>query len=86
MLRIAAASAGLLTVLETIVLYSLLRTDPVSLAASLALFNAVLAVVVGRLSVAQVSSSSIKSLEAQFRVNSYQLSRRVFAKPWNVEF
>jgi len=53
-LRIAAASAGLLTVLETIVLYSLLRTDPVSLAASLALFNAVLAVVVGRLSVAQV--------------------------------
>ncbi len=54
MLRIAAASAGLLTVLETIVLYSLLRTDPVSLAASLALFNAVLAVVVGRLSVAQV--------------------------------
>ncbi|MDR5676488.1 MAG: histidine kinase [Armatimonadota bacterium] len=54
MLRIAAASAGLLTVLETIVLYSLLRTDPVSLAASLAVFNAVLAVVVGRLSVAQV--------------------------------
>ncbi len=54
MLRIAAASAGLLTVLETMVLQSLLRADPVSLAVSLALFNAVLAVVVARLSVAQV--------------------------------
>jgi len=56
-LRIAAASAGLLTVLETIVLHSLVRADPVSLAVSLGLFNAVLAVVVGRLSVAQVGYS-----------------------------
>lgn len=64
MLRIAAASAGLLTVLETIVLYSMLRADPVSLAISVGLFNAVLAVVVGRLSVAQVGFRRRSALPA----------------------
>ncbi|MCS7235250.1 MAG: histidine kinase [Armatimonadota bacterium] len=57
MLRIAAPSAGLLTVLETIVLHTLVRADPLTLAVSLTLFNGVLAVVVGRLGVAQVSYS-----------------------------
>jgi LytS/YehU family sensor histidine kinase len=61
-LRIAAASAGLLTVLETIVLHSLVRADPVSLAVAVGLFNAVLAVVVGRLSVAQVGFSRGRGL------------------------
>jgi LytS/YehU family sensor histidine kinase len=53
-LRIAAASAGLLTVLETIVLYSFVRADPLVLGLCVGLFNATLALVVGRLSVAQV--------------------------------
>jgi LytS/YehU family sensor histidine kinase len=53
-LRIAAASAGLLTVLETIVLSSLVRADPLVLGLCVGLFNATLALVVGRLSVAQV--------------------------------
>ncbi len=54
MLRIAAASAALLTILETIVLSSLVRADPVPLAVSVGLFNGVLALLVGRLSVVQV--------------------------------
>lgn len=66
MLRIAAASAGLLTVLETIVLYSMVRADPLALVVPLTLFNAVLAVVVGRLSVAQVGYSRGSKGELRF--------------------
>ncbi len=54
MLRVAAAGAGLLTLLETVVLYSLVRADPLSLVVTLGLFNAVLTVMVGHLSIAHV--------------------------------
>ncbi len=54
MLRVAAAGAGLLTLLETVVLYSLVRADPLSLVVILGLFNAVLTVMVGHLSIAHV--------------------------------
>ncbi|MDR5697725.1 MAG: histidine kinase, partial [Armatimonadota bacterium] len=64
MLRVAAASAALLTVLETIVLYSMVRADPLSLAVAVGLFNAVLAVVVGRLSMAHLGYHGKRSAAA----------------------
>ncbi|BDG62082.1 sensor histidine kinase [Caldinitratiruptor microaerophilus] len=68
MLRIAGAAAALITLVEGVVLYPLVRIDPVQLGLTLGLFNLALAAVVGYFAVGGIAVGGAGQREGALRI------------------